>query len=49
MDSCNIKGVVIMDFGINIIDIINIINIINLRIIIIKMEIIKTRDKLKEK
>ena len=48
MDSCNIKGVVIMDFGMNIINIIDIVNIIDLRVIIIEMEITRTRNRLKK-
>ena len=48
MNSNNIKEVVIMDFGIDIIDIINIIDIIDLEIIIIEIKITRIRNRLKK-
>ena len=48
VNSRNMKRIIIMDFKVNIINIVNKINIINLKVIVIKMEIIKTRDKPKE-
>ena len=48
VDSNSVEGTVIMDFGVNIIDIVNIVNIIDLGIVTIEMEIIRIRDKPKE-
>ena len=42
MNSYNVKGIIIMDFEIIII---NIINIIDLKVIVIKIKVIKTRSK----
>jgi len=39
------KGIVIMDFGMNIV---NIIDIIDLRVIVIEIEIIRIRNRLKK-
>ena len=49
MDSSNIEGIIVMDFGIDIVNIINIVNIIDLGIIIIEIEITRIRNRLKEK
>ena len=48
VDSSSIEGIAVMDFGINIVNIVNIVNIIDLGIVVIEMEVIKTRSRLKE-
>lgn len=48
VDSSNAKGIVIMDFGVDIVNIVNIVDIVNLGVTVIEMEITRTRDRLKE-
>ena len=48
VDSSSTEGAVIMDFGMNIVDIINIVNIIDLGVMTIEMKITRTRDRLKK-
>ena len=48
IDSSNIEGAVIIDFGVNIIDIVDIVNIVDLGVVTIEMKITRTRDRPKE-